>query len=547
MSAISYRQYAIEERWDAIVVGSGIGGLAAAALLVRHGGKRVLVLERHYAVGGYTHTFHRPGYEWDVGVHYIGRDPRVRAAFDHLTGGALEWQAMPEVYDRVLMGGHSYDLVTGIENFRGRMKEYFPGETAAIDRYLEAVQAATKAQGLYFAEKAVPRPVAALAGGLMRAPFLRWADQTTADVLREITGNPELTAVLTAQWADYGLPPGQSSFGVHAAVANHYLEGAMYPVGGAARIAETIAPAIERNGGQIVSSAEVAEIVLEGGRAAGVRMADGRVLRAPLVVSDAGVRNTFERLVHNKGAGFDAARAEIAAAKPSMAHLSLYVGVKQTAEELGLCGTNLWVVPGPDHDGNLKRFESDPEAPFPVIFISFPSAKDPEFARRHPGHATLEVVAPAPYGWFAKWEDSRWKRRGADYDEFKQALARRMQCELERLVPAVSGKVDYAELSTPLTTRHFMNYERGEAYGLSATPERFRIALPDAADAGAGSVSDGAGRGEPGGDGGADGWSDQRFGDPEAQSGEEGFKTGLAPCSRASSSCARRVRLARLH
>lgn len=475
MSGVSYRQHAVEERWDAIVVGSGIGGLAVAALLARYGGKKVLVLERHYAVGGYTHTFHRPGYEWDVGVHYIGRDAGVWAAFDHLTGGALQWQAMPEVYDRILIGGRSYDLVTGLENFRARMKGYFPGESAAIDRYLAAVQAASKAQDLYFAAKAVPRPVAALAGRWMRAPFLRWADRTTADVLREITGNPELAAVLTAQWADYGLPPGQSSFGVHATIANHYFEGAMYPVGGAARIAETVAPAIERNGGQIVSSAEVAEILLEGGRAAGVRMADGRVLRAPLVVSDAGVRNTFERLVHAKGAGLDAARAEIVAAKPSMAHLSLYIGVKQTAEELGLRGTNLWAFPGPDHDANLKRFESDPEAPFPVLFISFPSAKDPDFARRHPGHATLEVVAPAPYDWFAKWEDSRWKRRGGDYDAFKQDLARRMQCELERLVPAVCGKVDYAELSTPLTTRHFMNYERGEAYGLSATPGRFRM------------------------------------------------------------------------
>ena len=78
MTGLSYKQHAIEERWDAIVVGSGIGGLAAAALLSKHGGKKVLVLERHYAVGGYTHSFHRPGYEWDVGLHYIGQD-RARA------------------------------------------------------------------------------------------------------------------------------------------------------------------------------------------------------------------------------------------------------------------------------------------------------------------------------------------------------------------------------------------------------------------------------------------------------------------------------------
>src|SRR5271165_5891211 len=84
----SYRQNPVADQWDAIVIGSGIGGLAAAALLAKHGGKRVLVLERHYVAGGFTHVFHRPGYEWDVGVHYIGETRSVaspvRAAFDHL-------------------------------------------------------------------------------------------------------------------------------------------------------------------------------------------------------------------------------------------------------------------------------------------------------------------------------------------------------------------------------------------------------------------------------------------------------------------------------
>ena len=99
-----YKQSVLDESWDAIVIGSGIGGLTAAALLARHAGKRVLVLERHYTAGGFTHTFRRPGYEWDVGVHYVGEvnDPNspLRAAFDHLTEGRLQWNSMPDVYDR---------------------------------------------------------------------------------------------------------------------------------------------------------------------------------------------------------------------------------------------------------------------------------------------------------------------------------------------------------------------------------------------------------------------------------------------------------------
>jgi all-trans-retinol 13,14-reductase len=482
---ISYKQQALDDRWDAIVIGSGIGGLTTAALLSKYASRKVLVLERHYTAGGYTHSFRRPGYSWDVGVHYVGdlQDPAspLRAAFDHLTAGKLEWAPMPDVYDRVLIGGRTFEFPTGLERLRARLKDYFPSEAAAIDGYLAAVQSAEKWSRLYFAEKAIPRFAAWLAGGVMRAPFLRWASHSTLNVLHRFTRNPELIAVLTAQWGDYGLPPAQSSFGIHAIIASHYFNGASYPVGGAARIGETIAPMIERNGGKIVVSADVQQIVVQNGQASGVKMADGRELYADLVISDAGARNTFERLVRQP----QPILQDLERIPRSIAHLSLYVGVKQSARDLGLTGTNLWIYPSPDdgasdhgapdHDANSARFISDPSAPFPVVYISFPSAKDPDFERKYPGRATLEVIVFVPYQWFEPWEDSRWKKRGAEYDAFKQTLAQRLQHELERAVPAVAGKIDHAELSTPLTTRHFMNYPKGEAYGLAATPERFRL------------------------------------------------------------------------
>jgi len=476
----SYKQASLDDQWDAIVIGSGIGGLAAAALLSAHAGKKVLVLERHYTAGGYTHSFNRPGYTWDVGVHYIGelQDPRspIRAVFDHLTEGQLQWQPMPDIYDRVVIGtgvgARTFDFPTSLESLRASLKQSFPAEGSAIDSYLAAVQAAKKWSGLYFAEKAVPRPIAGIAGRFMRAPFLKWASQTTLDVLHGWTRNAELVAVLTAQWGDYGLPPAQSSFGMHALIASHYFEGASYPVGGAARIAEGITPLIERSGGKVVVSADVAEIVVSGEKATGVKMADGREFRSAIVVSDAGARNTFERLVRQSQS--QPVRDDLRRIPGSIAHLSLYVGIKQSAAELGLNGTNLWIYPTPDHDANMSRFLNDPSAPFPALFISFPSAKDPLFERKHPGRATLEAIAFAPYAPFAPFENNgTWKRRGPDYDALKNVLAERLRHELELAVPAIAGKIDHAELSTPLTTRHFMNYQHGEAYGLAATPERF--------------------------------------------------------------------------
>jgi all-trans-retinol 13,14-reductase len=476
----SYKQASLAESWDAIVIGSGIGGLTAAALLARHGGKRVLVLERHYVAGGFTHTFHRPGYEWDVGVHYIGEvtDPRspVRAAFDSLTEGRLQWNAMPEVYDRIFINDRSYDFPSGLERFRERMKGYFPGEAAAIDRYIAMILDAAGASGSYFTEKALPAPLARVAGSFLRRRFLRYAGQTTAAVLGPLTSNRELIAVLTGQWGDYGLPPAQSSFAIHAMIANHYFGGAAYPVGGASRIAAEIAPAVERAGGRIVVSAEVQRILTgPGQRAGGVRMADGREFRAKTVISDAGAMNTYARLLDPEIGSTLGVLEQLRSIPPSMSHLSLYVGLRHDDGPLDTGATNLWICPEADHDAALARFLADPTQPFPVVFISFPSAKDPTFAQRYPGRSTIEVVAPAPYRCFQRWADTRWKKRGPDYDDFKQSLAARLRDELERQVPAVRGHIDYTEVSTPLTTRHFANHPYGEIYGLSAVPARFRL------------------------------------------------------------------------
>lgn len=475
----SYKQHTIADSWDAIAIGSGIGGLAAAALLAKHGGQRVLVLERHYTAGGFTHAFRRPGYEWDAGVHYVGRvnDPAspVRAAFDHITEGRLGWNPMPDVYDRISIDDRIYDFPTGLERFRARMGDAFPADRRAIDRYIAAVCATVRSSNRYFAEKALPGALARLIGPLLRSGFLRGASQTTAQVLGRLTRNRELIAVLTGQWGDYGLPPGQSSFGAHAIVAHHYFEGAGYPIGGASEIAASIAPVIERAGGEIIYSAEVSAIVLgKNGRAIGVRMADGRELNARTIVSDAGAETTFKRLLPAEAACAGIVEG-LKIIPPSVGHVCLYAGVRREQGAPEFEATNRWIYGDADHDAAFDRFAADPDEPLPCLFISFPSAKDPTFERRYPGRSTIEVVAPVPFAAFERWGETRWKRRGTDYDQFKKTLAERLLADLEKHVPAVRGRVDYAEVSTPLSTRHFTNFQHGEIYGLSATPARFRL------------------------------------------------------------------------
>lgn len=462
--------------YDAIVIGSGIGGLGAAALLSRLSGQRVLVLERHYEAGGYTHTFRRPGYEWDVGVHYIGSvHPKTMLGkfLGLISDGSLQWEPMDEVYDRIIIGDNHYDLPAGRQNLKRQLTEYFPEETKAIEAYFRLIREAAAASGPYFLSKLLPPLLAQVLRPRLLEPFYRFSRRTTREVLEELTDNQRLIAVLTGQWGDYGLPPAESSFAMHAMLVTHYIHGAVYPVGGSRRIAEAIVPVIEASGGQVLVRAEVEEILVEAGRATGVRMTDGRTIHAPTVISSAGVFNTFERLLSPSLAQAHDLPARLQTIQPSAAHLCLYLGLEHTAEELGLEKTNLWIYPGDDIEARLHRAYEDPEQELPLIYISFPSAKDPDFTRRFPGKATIEMITVAPVSWFKKWRGTDWKNRGEGYEAFKESISRRLLEELYRQLPQLRGKVDHCELSTPLTTQHFMNYQDGEIYGIDHSPARF--------------------------------------------------------------------------
>jgi all-trans-retinol 13,14-reductase len=471
-----YKRFRGDERFDAIVIGSGIGGLGTAALLAKSANRRVLVLEQHYTAGGLTHAFRRPGFEWDVGLHYLGQvhdpDSPARRLFDYLTEGRLAWQSMPDAYDRVRIGNLRFDYLRGRDVLRDALAGSFPRERRAIDRYFAAVARCIGRLPFFFVEKTLPLVPARLIGGALRMPFLRLARRTTAEVLDDIGMSVELKAVLTAQWGDYGLPPGRSSFGAHAIVTSHYFDGAAYPIGGGEQLAAALIPTIERAGGSVVVGARVERVLMKEGRAVGVRMTDGRELRSTCVVSDAGIRTTYEQLLPDAASEVAEPSVAVRALRPSLGHLCLYVGM-ESADRPSVGASNIWVHPSVDYDGNLDRFVADVNAPFPFLFISFPSAKDPSFAARHPGRHTIEIVTMAPYEHFAAWRSTAWHHRGQEYAAAKDRLARRMLTALEQQVPGVSASIRTWELSTPLSTEHFTGALRGAAYGLDHGPERF--------------------------------------------------------------------------
>jgi len=471
-----YRPGRLNGPYDALVIGSGIGGLTTAALLAELGWC-VAVLEQHYTAGGATHSYERAGYEWDVGVHYLGdmgARTTVRRLMDFLTQGQLDWAPMDAHYDRFFIGDRVYDAVAGRAAFRDNLVAHFPREAQAIDRYLQLLGEVSRGMRTFTLDRTLPPWAAAIAGPLLRSRLPANFDRTTWEVLSELTDDPELIAVLTGQWGDLGLPPKRSSFVIQALIAKHYLHGGFYPVGGAWRIADTILPRIRATGGEVFTYARVEQVLVQEGRARGVRMADGTEIAARCVISDAGAINTLARLLPPGVAGQHGYDRLIEGVKPSIGHLGVYIGLQGTAEDYGLPKTNYWIYPGNDYDAALDRFMADPAGPFPAVYISFPSAKDPDFARRHPGKATIEIVAPAPYEIFTPWAQRTWGQRGDDYEALKRSFGERLLEHLYDKGPQVRCRIDYWEVSTPLSMKWFCGWERGELYGLDHDPTRMR-------------------------------------------------------------------------
>jgi all-trans-retinol 13,14-reductase len=460
-----------EESFDAIVIGSGVGGLAAASLLARVGGKRVLVLERHFKPGGFTHTFRRHAWTFDVGLHYVGEmqeGAQARRLFDLASGGALAWAKLPSPFERFVYPGFTFEVSDDPARYEEKLADAFPAERAAVRRWFAALERAAAWAGRHFVGRALPAPVAALLDVPGRAAALR----TTGEVLEATFGDPLLRAVAASQWGDYGLPPSQSAFAMHAVVARSYFHGAFYPVGGSGEIARTFLAEVERAGGACRVNHEAVEILVEGGRAAGVRALARRgaqerevMLRAPIVVSDAGIAATYGRLLRSASA------PPAAAPQRGTSHVSVYLGLSRSPAELGFRGENNWFFDLRDHDAAFAQAGDLLRGRARMAYLSFPSLKDPR-ATAH----TAEIVAIADGAPFERWRALPWRRRGDEYEAVKATMARALVDLVERRCPGFRDLIAYEEVSTPVTVEHFTGHPGGRIYGAPATPERMRDA-----------------------------------------------------------------------
>lgn len=469
-------------RLDYLVIGSGMGGMCCAALLAKLG-KRVLVLEQHYEPGGFTHTFKRKGWRWDVGVHAVGEvtersmPGRLLA---HLTDDRLRWASLGPVYDEFYWPeDFRIDFPDTPEQFKANLIAAFPDQVEAIERWLTLAREAAGGMRSYYLSRALPLKIGRHAEKLLAREASQMFERRTADVLAELTDDPRLRAVLVSQWGYYGSPPSRSSFAMQALVTRHFQWGGYYPIGGSQAIAEALLQTVAANGGWTKIRADVEEILIEDGAAVGVRLrgrdgADGEIIRADRIVSAAGVWTTVERLLPPEYTDEDWARS-IAGLAPAPPHVCLYLGFEGDIRKAGAGAANKWFYE--TWDTEVDAWDVQPGKPIPrapVLYCSFPSLKDPEHDPGPRMRHTGEVVTFVPWKVFEQWQGSRWQRRDVDYDQFKQAMHEAILAQYLEHMPGLADMVVHAELSTPLTTEFFVRPQAGSIYGLEPTPERFR-------------------------------------------------------------------------
>lgn len=440
-------------RYDAVVVGSGIGGLVCANLLAK-GGMKTLLVEQHYMTGGYCSTFRRGGFTFDAASHFyplLGNPDTLTGKLLAEIGAQCRWVLMDPVDTFHLPDGTRFEVPVGLEEYLRRVKDAFPHEAAAVDRFFAAVRDEYLLGLLRFFRGREPARPAAERDLTLRAALDRHFE------------DPRIKLLLTADCPHWGSPPSRTSFAFDSMLRLSYFLGNYYPQGGSQAFVDDLAACFERRGGDILMSTAVERIRIAGGRAAGVdlettrgRLRGRRAIDAGVVVANADLLQTVHRLVgaENFPAEY---RERLAALRPTFPCFLTHLGLRDVSTELlGRVQGYYWNTWDADRVGR--------DALCCKVFV--PTLYAPELA---PPGAHIVILQ--------KVLDLDWEGTD-DWAAHKTRVESYVVAHLRTLVPDLDRKIVVRSSASALTSHRFTRNHHGAMLGWEMSPDQLGLGRP---------------------------------------------------------------------
>jgi all-trans-retinol 13,14-reductase len=471
----------MENKFDVIIIGSGMGAMSAASVLSRLFRKRVLIVEKHFTFGGLTHEFTRNETSFDSGLHLLGEmdeGSQAKKIFDFITGHRIRMQKMPAYYDSFIYPDIQFRVDSNPKQYLTDLSNVFPEERKSIVKYFKDVHAYMQLLTLATIKSSVPKLIRPILDAVewvyTHLPNIH-IDKfiTTKAYLDKRFKSQKLKNILASQWGYYGMLPSESAMLMHAVIVEHYLRGAWFPIHGPKKIGEAVQELIKEQEGEILLNNAVENLIIENNVVKGVRLGkpDSKGVQeyySDIVISNIGADLTYNHLLPASGINFTAKREALKKLKGKNNFIVLYLTLNESPASLGFDGGNVFWFRYNDHEKDISSVYQDD---FPTtLFISFPTLKGQD-SKKH----TAEVIATVPYIDFERWADRPWMNRGEEYETLKASISTRIIDVLEKQYRGFKSLIEDFELATPLTIAHFTGRVNGSSYGLIAIPDRFRL------------------------------------------------------------------------
>lgn len=459
--------------FDAVIIGSGLGGLSCAAAFARKG-YRPLVIEQHDKPGGYATAFSRPGgFLFDVSLHSTGAGERngvhnLIAGFPEITD--VEFVAHPTLY-RAIFPDHDIRVAQrDPAAYIAHLVHLFPEEKAGIESLFADCQAMMREV------VKISRMTQELDEVLFPLEFpvlARYGRSTWGQMVDAHLRDPKLKAIVSAQWVYYGLPPSRLASFFYAMPAIEYLQGGgWYPKGRSQSISDALVKFIRARGGQVLLNTRVDGILAANGAAYGVHCEDGREFRARAVVSNASAGQTFYRFLEDDpetyGASLEEYRERLAGFSTSLSCFQVFLGLKRDlVGGLKISDSEIFIESGYDPEAGYEAARRADVAHGGMCVTLY----DNLFHGYSPkGKNTINLVVLQGFDHWAPFESDYRAGRKDAYNAEKERMARILiQQAEETLLPGLSKAIEVQEIGTPLTNLRYTGNDRGAIYGWDQT------------------------------------------------------------------------------